>query len=122
MGWYGICQLNKSETNLQLCECKSEKSSKWVDKYTYLIFAHSTFDQSLKNWLSRIFTETHFFIVVITNLESIICPACKLHGAGLLIKREELYIYLTGGLENGWAKPGYITILFKDEFDFDVPC
>ena len=57
MGWYGICQLNKSETNLQLCECKSEKSSKWVDKYTYLIFAHSTFDQSLKNWLSRIFTK-----------------------------------------------------------------
>ena len=36
-----------------------------------------------------------------TNLKSIICPACKLHGAGLLIKREELYIYLTGGLENG---------------------
>ena len=51
--------------------------------------------------LQNIYTETHILIVMITNLESIICPACKLHGAGLLIKRKELYIDLTGGLENG---------------------
>ena len=48
-------------------------------------------------------------IIVLLDLEAIVCPAGELHGAGLLVEGEELYVDLAAGLEDGGAEPRHIT-------------
>ena len=40
-----------------------------------------------------------------TNLEAVISPTTKFHDTGLLVKREILHVYLTGGFINGRRFP-----------------
>ena len=47
--------------------------------------------------------------IVLPDLEAIVSPAGELHGAGLLVEGEELYVDLAAGLEDGGAEPRHVT-------------
>ena len=53
------------------------------------------------------------FTATTTHLEAIVGPGTEFHDTGLLVEGEELHVYLTRGLVNGWRLPLHQTIVVE---------
>ena len=71
-----------------------------------------------------ILQNTSRIIIRLVHLESIVCPAAKLHNAGLLVEGEVLHVHLTGAVVDGWGSPlhlpGAVQGRLRRQGDFEV--
>ena len=74
----------------------------------FIMYNHC-FQKSLRQMIilnnMDILQNTSRIIIRLVHLESIVCPAAKLHNAGLLVEGEVLHVHLTGAVVDGWRLP-----------------